>query len=61
MVGVQLESPERATEAVDVLRDGGILVGRTGKRDDVLKIRPPLVFTEEHADLLADALLRFGL
>jgi 4-aminobutyrate aminotransferase-like enzyme len=40
----------------DELREAGILVGRTGKRRDVLKIRPPLVFTSEHAELLVTAL-----
>ena len=42
----------------DELREHGILVGLTGKRDDVLKIRPPLVFTDEHAELLVTALDR---
>jgi 4-aminobutyrate aminotransferase-like enzyme len=40
------------------LREEGILVGLTGKLDDVLKIRPPLVFGEEHAELLVRALDR---
>jgi 4-aminobutyrate aminotransferase-like enzyme len=35
-----------------------ILVGRTGKHGDVLKIRPPLAFTDEHAELLVGALDR---
>jgi 4-aminobutyrate aminotransferase-like enzyme len=29
---------------------------RTGPNENVLKIRPPLVFTTEHAELLVDAL-----
>jgi len=33
-----------------------VLVGRTGPRDDVLKIRPPLVFAEPHVELLMGAL-----
>jgi 4-aminobutyrate aminotransferase-like enzyme len=56
LVGVQLTSPELAARVVDSLREGGILIGRTGPRDDVLKIRPPLVFGEEHAAMLVDAL-----
>jgi 4-aminobutyrate aminotransferase-like enzyme/Ser/Thr protein kinase RdoA (MazF antagonist) len=55
LVGVQLDSPEVATRTVDRLRDAGILVGRTGPRGDVLKIRPPLVFAEEHVELLLSA------
>jgi 4-aminobutyrate aminotransferase-like enzyme len=35
-----------------------VLIGRTGKADDVLKIRPPLVFGDEHVELLAAALER---
>jgi 4-aminobutyrate aminotransferase-like enzyme len=31
-------------------------VGLTGKHDDTLKIRPPLVFADEHAELLVAAL-----
>ena len=40
------------------LREAGILVGLAGKRDDVLKIRPPLVFTDEHSELLVATLDR---
>jgi 4-aminobutyrate aminotransferase-like enzyme/Ser/Thr protein kinase RdoA (MazF antagonist) len=56
LVGVELESPEPAEEVVNRLRDAGVLINRTGPRGDVLKIRPPLVFTAEHVDLLADVL-----
>ena len=56
LVGVQLEGPDEAARTVDRLREAGILIGRTGPRGDVLKIRPPLVFGEEHVLLLADAL-----
>jgi len=56
LVGVQLTGPEAAVRAVDRLREAGILLGRTGPRDDVLKIRPPLVFAEEHAAMLVDGL-----
>jgi len=58
LVGVQLDSPERADRIVNALRRDGVLVGRTGPREDVLKIRPPLVFAEEHVELLAAALER---
>jgi 4-aminobutyrate aminotransferase-like enzyme len=33
-----------------------VLVGRTGRIDNVLKIRPPLVFGEEHIGTLVEAL-----
>lgn len=38
------------------MRDGEILLGTTGPAGNVLKIRPPLVFGREHADLLLQTL-----
>jgi 4-aminobutyrate aminotransferase-like enzyme len=38
------------------LRENGILVGTTGPFANVLKLRPPMVFTRAHADLLLTAL-----
>ena len=38
------------------MRDAGVLINRTGPRGDVLKIRPPLVFTTEHVELLIKAI-----
>jgi 4-aminobutyrate aminotransferase-like enzyme len=56
LVGVQLDEPGRAKAVVDAMRARGVLVGRTGPNDDVLKIRPPLVFDDEHTALLVAAL-----
>jgi len=56
LAGVELASAEQAERVVNQLRDEGILIGRTGRDENVLKIRPPLVFTDEHADQLASAL-----
>jgi 4-aminobutyrate aminotransferase-like enzyme/Ser/Thr protein kinase RdoA (MazF antagonist) len=56
LVGVELDAPERARDVVNALRANGVLVGRTGPRDDVLKVRPPLVFAEPHVELLVRAL-----
>jgi 4-aminobutyrate aminotransferase-like enzyme/Ser/Thr protein kinase RdoA (MazF antagonist) len=56
LAGVQLSGGELATRVLDELRDLGILVGTTGKDGDVLKIRPPLVFADEHTDRLVGAL-----
>jgi 4-aminobutyrate aminotransferase-like enzyme/Ser/Thr protein kinase RdoA (MazF antagonist) len=56
LIGVELADGSFAEAVVDRLRDGGILVGRTGRRGNVVKIRPPLVFADEHADALVDAL-----
>jgi 4-aminobutyrate aminotransferase-like enzyme len=58
LAGIQLSCRELAARAVDELREHGVLVGRTGLHGDVLKIRPPLVFADEHAELLVAALER---
>src|SRR5262245_10391096 len=55
LVGVQLATVELAARTVERLRDAGILIGRTGPKGDVLKIRPPLVFGEEHVGRLVSA------
>jgi 4-aminobutyrate aminotransferase-like enzyme len=56
LVGVQLDDPEHARRVVDAMRAAGVLIGRTGPRDDVLKIRPPLVVADEHVEILVSAL-----
>jgi 4-aminobutyrate aminotransferase-like enzyme len=45
-----------ATRVVNEMRRGGVLVGTTGRNGNVLKIRPPLTFGLEHADLLLGVL-----
>ena len=37
------------------MRERNVLIGTAGKHGNVLKIRPPLVFRREHADMLLDA------
>jgi 4-aminobutyrate aminotransferase-like enzyme len=56
LVGVQLDDPARAKAVVDGMRERGVLIGRTGPSEDVLKIRPPLVFDDEHVAVLVAAL-----
>jgi len=64
MVGVELvndrstrePAAEMARAVVDGLRKRGVLIGATGPAENVLKIRPPLVFGREHADLLVEVL-----
>jgi 4-aminobutyrate aminotransferase-like enzyme len=58
LAGVELSSAELAARVTDELREAGVLVGTTGKHEQVLKIRPPLVFTDEHSELLIAALQR---
>jgi 4-aminobutyrate aminotransferase-like enzyme len=45
-----------ASDVVNRLRDEGILIGTDGPHHNVLKIRPPMPFTIEDADVLASAL-----
>jgi 4-aminobutyrate aminotransferase-like enzyme len=60
LIGVELVSgedgatpdPHLTERIVDQMRDRRVLIGRTGPHGNVLKIRPPLPFTEEHADIL---------
>jgi 4-aminobutyrate aminotransferase-like enzyme len=64
MVGVELvqtrtsrnPAPQVARAAVDGLRERGVLIGVTGPQENVLKLRPPLVFGREHADLVLEQL-----
>jgi 4-aminobutyrate aminotransferase-like enzyme len=56
LIGVELDRPERTNAVMNAMRDAGVLVGRTGPGDHVLKIRPPLVFGTEEADVLIAAL-----
>jgi 4-aminobutyrate aminotransferase-like enzyme len=58
LIGVELPDAATADRTVNALRDDGILIGRTGRGGNVLKIRPPLVFGDEHADMLVAALER---
>ncbi|RQN38322.1 aspartate aminotransferase family protein [Paraburkholderia tropica] len=45
-----------ATRIVNGLCDRGILIGASGPRGHVLKVRPPLPFSREHADIFLNAL-----
>lgn len=47
---------EMADQIMNHMRLNGVLVGTTGQKSNVLKIRPPLVFEKEHADILLAAM-----
>jgi len=47
---------EKTTQVINRLKELGIFIGRTGTRDNVLKLRPPMVFARSHADLLINTL-----
>ncbi len=48
--------PDRTRRIVEGMRDRGVLIGRTGREGATLKIRPPLVFGDDHTDLFIDGL-----
>jgi 4-aminobutyrate aminotransferase-like enzyme/Ser/Thr protein kinase RdoA (MazF antagonist) len=62
LLGVELVGEEgvpaagRAGRVTEAMRERGILISTTGPAGNVLKIRPPLVFQREHADLLLQTL-----
>lgn len=45
---------ETAEKIVNGMRDRNILIGIAGRHGNVLKIRPPLCFSREHADIFLD-------
>jgi 4-aminobutyrate aminotransferase-like enzyme len=47
---------ETTTRVVNDLRKRRVLISATGPGANILKIRPPLVFTQEHADIFLDAM-----
>lgn len=54
--GSNTPDKEEATRLVNALRKFGVLVSSCGARHNVLKIRPPLVFTSEHAGIFLSTL-----
>ena len=44
-----------AAAMVEALKARGMLLGQAGEHRNVIKIRPPLVFDHEHAELFLDA------
>jgi 4-aminobutyrate aminotransferase-like enzyme/Ser/Thr protein kinase RdoA (MazF antagonist) len=51
-------APEETRRLLNLLRDEGVLVGSEGVLGNVLKIRPPIVFSKENADYAVAALDR---
>ena len=49
---------EKATATLNLLRRDQVLVGTVGKYGNALKIRPPLCFTRDNADLFLDKLAK---
>ena len=55
-IGVRVENEDVALGAVNALKRRRLLVGESGRDNDVLKIRPPLVFDRADADRLLEGL-----
>ena len=49
-------APTESGRLVNLMRERGVLISRIGPGDNILKIRPPMVFAREHADLLIETL-----
>jgi 4-aminobutyrate aminotransferase-like enzyme/Ser/Thr protein kinase RdoA (MazF antagonist) len=55
-LGIELSTGEHAAYVVNRLRERGILAGTDGPLHNVIKIRPPLIFSEEDAEFFASVL-----
>jgi 4-aminobutyrate aminotransferase-like enzyme len=56
-IGIELASGDEASRVVNGLRERGVLAGTDGPLHNVIKIRPPLIFSEGDADLFVEILL----
>lgn len=48
--------PEEARRIVNDMKANGVLISKIGRYDNILKMRPPMVFSHNNADLLLDTL-----
>ncbi len=53
--GIKSPNPVLADQLVNAMRERGVLIGTAGIHGNILKIRPPLAFQRDHADLLLEA------
>jgi 4-aminobutyrate aminotransferase-like enzyme len=51
-------NPDMADHIMNHMRENGVLIGTTGPNYATLKIRPPMVFQKEHAEILLSALIK---
>ena len=62
LLGIDMIKPdgnpdsELADAIMNDVRENGVLIGTTGKDSATLKIRPPLVFQQEHAEILLESI-----
>ena len=55
-LGIELDAPSKAAKTMEEMMHQGVLVGKTGPTNSVIKLRPPMTFKKEHADLLVEKL-----
>ncbi len=49
-------APAQSKRLINLMRERGVLISRIGMHDNILKIRPPMPFSKQNADLLVDTL-----
>jgi 4-aminobutyrate aminotransferase-like enzyme len=49
--------PGMASDLKNAMKRNGVLIGTTGAAANVLKVRPPLAFTEREVPVFVDALV----
>ena len=49
-------APEAAAQVVEKMRQRGFLIGRIGRSQHILKLRPPMPFAMSHAQMALQAL-----
>jgi 4-aminobutyrate aminotransferase-like enzyme len=52
----KIPATTQTKRVVNLMRERGVLISRIGIHDNILKIRPPMVFSKQHADLLVETL-----
>ena len=55
-LGIELNEPFIAAETMENMMKEGVLVGKTGPKNNVIKLRPPMTFNSKHADFLVNKL-----
>ena len=55
-LGIELDGPSAAAKIMEDMMHEGVLVGKTGPENNVIKLRPPMTFKMEHANLLLEKL-----
>jgi 4-aminobutyrate aminotransferase-like enzyme len=53
---IRAPAPKQASYVVNRLRERGILTGTDGPHHNVIKLRPPLIFSKADADLFVATL-----